>query len=668
MKLWVEAIILLVIGFAPCAVAQEHPSACSKDQHPNEFTVLSYHEIAEKGETLDSSYTVTPARFEEQILWLKKKGYHFISMDDVLAHRTKGRALPEKAVLMSFDDGYQSVYVHAYPLLKKHKIPAVIALVGSWMKAQKVVDFSGEKIDRDKFLSRREIREMVKSGLIEIASHSYDSHYGIRGNPQGNTQPALTTRAWLSQAQRYETQREYEKRIYHDLRESSLFLERYTGQKPRIIVWPYGRYNIDTRKMAHKAGMDIGLTLDDGSNTRFTPLWGLRRILVESDMSLNDLEYDMWLRNLNVTDNGRNTKAAHVDLDYMYDPDPKQQQSNIDALIGRIRLLGVNTVYLQAFADPDGNGAADYTYFPNRHIPMKADLFNHVAWQIRTRTPVKRLYAWMPMMAWELPKNHRVAQDKVVTLQVDPSHLNMGYPRLSPFSPKARSVIREIFEDLGKSAYFDGILFHDDVTLSDFEDDSVFARQQYKRWHLSGDVMSIRKDPKQLERWTVLKIRYLDRFAMELGDMLRTYQPGLKTARNMYAQVVLHPYAPEWYAQDFRESLRYYDYTAIMAMPYMEEAPDAKAFFDQMIRRIKTDECGLEKTVVELQSVNWRQHDEPLSTEEFTGTIRYLYQEGINHIAYYPDNVFKNNPNAEATRTVLEEKPLRMNTLGSPSN
>ncbi|MBV5348279.1 poly-beta-1,6-N-acetyl-D-glucosamine N-deacetylase PgaB, partial [bacterium] len=80
-------------------------------------------------------------------------------------------------------------------------------------------------------------------------------------------------------------------------------------------------------------------------------------------------------------------------------------EKNLGDLLERIKNLGVNTVYLQAFADPDANGAADYVYFPNRNIPMRADLFNRVAWQISTRTQVKRIYAWMPMMAWQLPQN-----------------------------------------------------------------------------------------------------------------------------------------------------------------------------------------------------------------------------------------------------------------------
>ena len=78
----------------------------------------------------------------------------------------------------------------------------------------------------------------------------------------------------------------------------------------------------------------------------------------------------------------RPQKIAHVDLDYIYDTDVRQMNRNIDALIDRISKLGVNTVYLQAFADPDGDGTADAVYFPNRRIPMRADLFSRVSWQL----------------------------------------------------------------------------------------------------------------------------------------------------------------------------------------------------------------------------------------------------------------------------------------------
>lgn len=655
-----RTILMLLYLFCGNLMAGESPNPCSRDQNSNDFTIFSYHEIADKSETLDSNYAVSATNFEAQMKWLRENGYHFIKIDDIINYRQHNKPLPSKAILITFDDGYQSVYSNAFPILKKYQIPIVIALVGSWLKASDEVDFDGHPIDRSKFLSQKEIQEMVASGLVEIASHSYALHQGILGNSQGNMQPAAITRQWLPNKRAYEDDKSYQQRIHHDLKTNSDFLKKYTGQKPRVMVWPYGEYNTDVRKIAERLDMPIGLTLDDGSNTVMTPLWGLRRILVDRNMSPTDMQLNIWDRNHNFTDAGMTTKAMHIDLDYIYDPNPEQLNKNLGDLLDRIKRVNANTVYLQAFADPDANGAADLVYFPNRHIPMRSDFFNRVAWQINTRTQVKRIYAWMPMLAWELPSNSPAANDKVVTLQVDKDHLNMGYPRLSPFSPKARQVIREIYEDLAKLSVIDGILFHDDVTLSDYEDDSVIAHAQYKKWGFKSSLDEIRSDRSEFMRWTKLKTEYLDDFALELAEVVRHYHPELKTARNLYAQVALNKDAQEWYAQSLSDSIKKYDYTAIMAMPYMEQADDAGAFYNEIFNNVKLQQCGLERTVFELQTVNWRKNNEALSPQELSLTIQHLYDMGVHHIAYYPDDMFQNNPDADLMKRMFSKKPTRI--------
>ncbi len=639
------------------------PDICTSDQDVNEFTILSYHEVATKSETLDDTYRVLPKNFELQMKWLLDNGYHFVSIDDILAHKANKKDLPSNAILVTFDDGYETTYKNAYPILKKYKIPSVIAVVGSWLKEQKDVDFGGHMIPRSKFLTKKQIKEMVQSGLVEIGSHSFQSHEGVIGNPQGSSQPALTTRMWLSDKNRYEDDKAYKKRVFDDLYKSKEFITEYCGKEPRVIAWPYGRYNIETRKIAEELGMNICLTLDDGSNTKNTPLWGLRRILVSKDMNVRDLEQEILRRSANFIDDDRTTKAAHIDLDYIYDPNPIQTEKNLEILLNRLNDLGVNTVYLQAFADPDANGAANYVYFPNRHIPMKADLFNRAAWQIAKCTQVKRIYAWMPMLAWELPSSNPVSKDKVITLQVDTTHLNMGYPRLSPFSQRARAIIKDIYEDLAKSSYFDGILFHDDVTLSDFEDDSTFARDEYKKWGLDESVMDIRKNRDEFLRWTRLKTSYLDNFAKELASIVNNEQPQIKTARNLYAQVALNKDAQEWYSQSLSESIKNYDYTAIMSMPYMEQAKDHKAFYSSIVQSVKDQKCGLQKSVIEIQSVDWRENNKPLSPSLMSETMEYLYSLGVNHIAYYPDNLFKNVPDAATMRDSFSKKSLFIHSL-----
>jgi biofilm PGA synthesis lipoprotein PgaB len=379
------------------------PASRSAAETREELTVLSYHEVVDPARALVPAYAVTPTDFVRQMDWLRNRGYRFVSVSDLLASREGRRPLPEKAVLITFDDGYQSVYVHAWPVLKLLRIPAVIAVVGSWLEAKGTVDFDGKQVPREELLSWEELREMAQSGLVEIGSHGFDLHRGIIGNPQGNLQPATTSHRYLPDEKRYEDEAAYTRRVRDDLERNGDLIRRRTGKAPRVISWPYGRYSRATREIADRLGTGVGLTLDDGANMRDTPLWGLRRILVERGMALWDLEREITIRNRNLSDNDRPQKVMHVDLDYVYDADPAQQERNLGHLLDRVAAMGVNTVYLQAFADPDGNGSADAVYFPNRHLPMRADLFNRVAWQIRTRTPVKRLYAWMPMLSWPPP-------------------------------------------------------------------------------------------------------------------------------------------------------------------------------------------------------------------------------------------------------------------------
>ncbi|HEV2607980.1 MAG TPA: poly-beta-1,6-N-acetyl-D-glucosamine N-deacetylase PgaB, partial [Xanthomonadaceae bacterium] len=493
----------------------------------------------------------------------------------------------------------------------------------------------------------------------EVASHTYGMHEGIVSNPQGNLQPAATARRWIAEEKRYEDEASYDRRVRADLLRNNELLKKHIGKGPRIIVWPYGRYNIETRHIAAELGMPIGLTLDDGGNTANTPLYGLRRSLIDRSMGLADLAEEIALRNKDTDDeDDRPSKIAHIDLDYIYDPDPKVQETNLGQLLDRIQAMGANTVYLQAFADPDANGAADAVYFPNRHLPMRADLFNRTAWQIATRTQVKHIYAWMPVLAWQLPAKEPAAKDIVVTLpNTTTGHVLMGYPRLSPFSPRARAVVKEIYQDLARSTPIDGILFHDDVTLSDYEDASPQALKTYKQWGLPDSVQAIRASDDLLGRWTILKINELDNFAKELAQVVRDEQPGIKTARNLYASVVLNPKAEVWYSQSLDNSLTNYDYTAIMAMPYMENAADPTAFYKQLVDKVSEHPGAMPKVVMELQTVDWRHDDAPIPSPEIADTIRQLYAWGVQNIAYYPDNVFKNIPNPASLRPVFDSKP-----------
>lgn len=626
------------------------------------LTVIGYHEITDHKDALIPSYAVTTQQFSEHIDWLQKNGYHFINVDQLLkAHQGK-YTLPTKPVLLTVDDGYQSFYQNAYPIIRAKKIPVVLAVVGSWLepKADQKVDFGGDEITRNKILSWNELKEMQNSGFVEIASHSYHLHRGVTANPQANSEPAAITRIYDLKTKTYESDASYRTRVYQDLKKNNDLLKAHGLRSPRVMVWPYGRYNMQLVQISKQLGMPITITLDDGADHAKQSIQNMGRILIQGNMSTNALAQEIKNRELNFNDNNRPQKIMHVDLDYIYDPDPQQQERNLGNLLDRINGMGVKTVYLQAFSDPDANGSADMVYFPNRHIPMRADLFNRVAWQIQTRTPVQRLYAWMPLLAWELPKSDPVSKELVLTQQAKADeHLNMGYIRLSPYSPKARQAIKEIYQDLAKSTPFDGLLFHDDVTLSDYEDASPQALAAYAKQGLPTDLAQIRGNDDKLQKWTAYKTRTLDDFAMELAGEVRQYQPYLMTARNLYAQVALNPYAENWYAQSLEESLKRYDFTAIMAMPYMEQVDNSEKFYTDIMDRVKQYPNGIKKTVMELQAINWR-NDQKIPSEEMAATIKSLYQQGAMHIAYYPDDPIKQHPDVETMRKAFALKSSQL--------
>jgi biofilm PGA synthesis lipoprotein PgaB len=272
----------------------------------------------------------------------------------------------------------------------------------------------------------------------------------------------------------------------------------------------------------------------------------------------------------------------------------------------------------------------------------------------------------MPLLAWEVPTTHSVIGQTVKTLAgASKASVNMGYIRLSPFSAEAKQVVREIFEDLSRYTPFDGIIYHDDITLSDFEDDSSFARATYREWGLPGSVAEIRKVDDLVGRWTILKINYLDDFAREISEIVRREKPALFTARNLYAQVALNPRSETWYSQALENSIRHYDFTAIMAMPYMEGAVDPLQFQRDLFKAVDRFPDGRRKVIFELQSVDWRHDQRPIPTSEIVESIEVLYGLGAMHVGYYPDMLFDSHPDPASMRRVFSlraddaELPLR---------
>lgn len=335
------------------------------------FMALSYHEVLPDHQPLTPT-AVRASDLARQFAWLQANDYHPVSVNQILAARAGGPPLPPKAILLTFDDGKKDTYTHVFPLLKLFNYPAVIALVGKWMDVPygQMVDYDGIPLPRDEFLSWAQVREMQDSGLVEVASHSYDLHHGILANPQGNTQPAATTRLYADG--RYEDDAAYLARLHHDLRDS---FSRHTGKVPRIIVWPYGRSNLAAQEVAAELGMPIGLTLVDGFNDATTPKAVWKRKLIQKSPSLQ--AFAELLRVTWAPNPGRSVKI-----------DPGTWPPGEDELsptLERLLTLSPNIAFVKPNIVRDGR---EMTLFPTRLRPVAADKLNHIAWQTERRAGV----------------------------------------------------------------------------------------------------------------------------------------------------------------------------------------------------------------------------------------------------------------------------------------
>jgi biofilm PGA synthesis lipoprotein PgaB len=588
------------------------------------LTVLNYHDV--RDDIRDAGNSDATAISTDHLIshfeWLRANGFHMVSMGDIVEASHGGKPLPPKAVLLTFDDGLVSFYTHVFPLLRTYRYPALFALENSWMDmaAGETMDYNGMQCGRQCFVSWDQVREMQASGLVEMASHTFNLHDGILGNPQGSQLPAAVSLAFDAATARYETPAEYRKRVHDDLKQSADEIERQTGKRPRAIVWPYGNYAQAAQQEAASVGMTWSLSLDDDKIDALAPDTNIPRLLVTNNIGTTELAGLIYQARENVAQ-----RVVQVDLDYVYDADPAQQEKNLSVLLDRIKRMKPTQVWLQAYADPDGDGVADAVYFPNRHLPMRADLFSRVSWQLQTRAGVEQVFAWMPVLAF------RFAHDgKLPTLADTVPGKKGDHYRLAPWDPQVRRVIGDVYEDLAAHAQLTGLLFSDDAYL---------------------------RDTDRLGPWAGESPAELTQKLIGFTDMLvarvKLWRPQLKTARNIYARPVLDPKAEAWFAQSLAAFNKAYDFTALMAMPQLDDAPASDRWFRKLARAVSAAPQGMERTVFELATVDWRHDDQPISAATLGHQIRLLQAEGVRHVGYYPDNFIDNKPDLEAVRPYI---------------
>ena len=221
-----------------------------------QLAVLVYHHIQEP---VKSDVSCTPAQFEAQMIAIRDAGFTPITIPQTRAFLAG--ALPDaikKPVLITFDDGYESLFEYALPVSVKHKIPMTVFIVTARI---------GQKPQFAKYLTSYQIKKMNDSGLWFFGSHTHNLHtestkiYKAFGG--GKSNPML-------------------EELKHDLASSSKCLEGILGVKPEIIAWPYGKHNSEYTAIARREGYKLHFTSLPGYNEPGTNPFSIKRIPVSA--------------------------------------------------------------------------------------------------------------------------------------------------------------------------------------------------------------------------------------------------------------------------------------------------------------------------------------------------------------------------------------------------
>ncbi|MEK3900316.1 MULTISPECIES: polysaccharide deacetylase family protein [unclassified Paenibacillus] len=228
--------------------------------YKDHVAVLMYHHLAETPLTLYPG-VLPAAQFDEQMQLLKQEGFQVITMKQYREFMLDRAPVPDNAVLLTFDDGYESFYKLAFPILQKYGYTAVNFVIVS------DVDHPGKhQVPK---LTWEQMREMKRAGM-DFYNHTYNLHYYAVVDAEGGTRPAASSLLYIHDENRNELNEEYYRRVTGDLAHAERRLKEELGNTDSAIAFPYGSYNEKLLEICDSLGIHLKFNIGLGLGSRTT--------------------------------------------------------------------------------------------------------------------------------------------------------------------------------------------------------------------------------------------------------------------------------------------------------------------------------------------------------------------------------------------------------------
>ncbi|KQP22415.1 polysaccharide deacetylase family protein [Pseudorhodoferax sp. Leaf267] len=226
-----------------------NPGGIAVDRYQT-VPVLCYHRFGNGGGRM----VISPARFAAQMEWLVQNGYRVVRLDRVADYLAGQGALPPRAVVVTVDDGYESFYQHAWPVLRRLNLPSTVFVY---------TDFIGS----GQALGWGQLQEMAATGLVDVQAHS-KTHRNLIERLPG------------------EADDRYRQSLEQEIRGPREVLEKRLQTQVRHYAFPFGDANEQVLETLSRQRYQLAVTVTPGGNPFFAQPLMLRRTMIFGDHDL----------------------------------------------------------------------------------------------------------------------------------------------------------------------------------------------------------------------------------------------------------------------------------------------------------------------------------------------------------------------------------------------
>jgi len=242
----IALVILSIIGYVLCVPLW-------LGRRKNKIVILRYHSVSDFRR---HEVNVKRGAFRRQMKFLSRN-YKPIGLGEALALLKHRKNIPEKSIVVTFDDGYKDNYRNAYPILKELKIPVTIFLTAGYIGTDKILSHDSADCPEYNFLLSWDEARIMQQGGVEFGSHTL--HHANLGKGDSD--------------------------LNSEVGDSKEIIEKQLGVKVRSISFPFGLcrdFDATVKRLAQEAGYECGCSAMNGVNGYASDIFELRRIGVEA--------------------------------------------------------------------------------------------------------------------------------------------------------------------------------------------------------------------------------------------------------------------------------------------------------------------------------------------------------------------------------------------------